>query len=210
MGRLRCLRVPATIAAALLLTACSGASPPTSQASSATPVPGGSASPPPATPAGGGGGGGGDGQAPVDRCHTGGLSLTAVGAPGAGAGNVIEELGLRNTGSTPCWFFGYVGMAMLDASGNQLPTNVVRDTGSRFPWTHVSQFTVQPGDTAPFWVHWEDVPVGSETSCPTSSGLIVTPPDETTQVHLGAFQATACNHGELDVSPMMPPGTKGP
>src|SRR5215467_10941601 len=145
MGRLRCLRVPATIAAALLLTACSGASPPTSQASSATPVPGGSASPPPATPAGGGGGGGGDGQAPVDRCHTGGLSLTAVGAPGAGAGNVFEELGLRNT-------------------------------GSRFPWTHVSQFTVQPGDTAPFWVHWEDVPVGSETSCPTSSGLIVTPP----------------------------------
>lgn len=144
------------------------------------------------------------------RCHTGGLALAPIGAPGVGAGNVYAELGLTNRTGAACYLYGYVGMALLDAGGNQLPTRVVRDTGSRFPWAHVGLLTLSPGATSPFWMHWEQVPTGTETSCPSAAGLILTPPDETTQLRLDNFRITACSGGELDVSPMTPVGTRAP
>jgi hypothetical protein len=159
----------------------------------------------PSTPAPGGGP-----SSQLDRCHTAGLSLSAVSQPNAGAGNVVQEFGLTNRGGAPCTFLGYVGMAMIDAGGNQLPTRVVRDPGSRFPFAQRAQYTVQPGQTAPFWVHWEDVVVASQPGCTSSAGVIVTPPDETTQLRLDGVQMMACNGGELDVSPVTAPGTKGP
>jgi len=149
--------------------------------------------------------------AQLDRCHTAGLALSALGGPSAGAGNVYREFGLTNRTGTACSVYGYVGMALIDASGNQLPTRVVRDTGGQFfPFAHVGQYRVQQGATAPFWVHWEDVVVSTQPACTTSAGLIVTPPDETTQLRLDGVQAMACNGGELDVSPVTPPGTRGP
>jgi hypothetical protein len=146
----------------------------------------------------------------MDRCHTSGLALVAVGRPDGGAGNFVQVLGLTNRLGSACWVYGYVGMALLDASGRQLPTRVVRDQGARFPFARVGQYTVQPGATAPFWVHWEQVPRDNETSCAMSAGLLVTPPDETTQLRLDGVRITACNRGQLDVSPVMPPGTTGP
>jgi hypothetical protein len=186
-----------------VLCACGGGGPGSAAHPSATPSPTSVATTLPPTASG----------APrpqFDRCHTAGLSLSAASRPNGGAGNFVQEFGLTNRGSAACWVYGYVGMALIDGAGNQLPTRVVRDTGGRFPFAHVGQYTVQPGATAPFWVHWEQVPVGSETSCPTSAGLIVTPPDETTQVRLDGVQITACNGGELDVSPVTAPGTTGP
>jgi hypothetical protein len=153
---------------------------------------------------------GGGSSSQVDRCHTDGLSFSALGPPNAGAGNVVREFGLTNRGGSPCTFLGYVGMALIDAGGNQLPTRVVRDTGSFFPFAHRAQYTVQPGATAPFWVHSEDVVVASQPACTNSAGVIVTPPDETTQLRLDGVQIMACNGGELDVSPVTAPGTKGP
>jgi hypothetical protein len=186
---------------ALLLAGCGGqpgsAARPSSAPASAAP------SAPASTPSGAP-------QPSIDRCHTTGLAVAEVGTANGVAGNFYQELGLTNRLSSACTLYGYVGMALLDAGGSQLPTHVVRDQGGRFPFAHLTQFTVQPGATAPFWVHWEQVPVGGETTCPTSAGLVVTPPDETTQLRLNGIRIMACNAGELDVSPVTAPGTTGP
>ena len=196
-GRALCLLVLVCCACGSVAGPGSAAKPSATPTSVVTTVPG-TGSPPPGGTQGG------------NRCHTAGLALSTVGRPGAGAGNIIQEFGLTNRTSSGCTFFGYVGMAMIDAGGNQLPTRVIRDTGSFFPFAHRATYTVPPGATAPFWVHWEDVPTGSQPACTTSAGVIVTPPDETTQLRLDGVQMMACNGGELDVSPVTAPGTTGP
>jgi hypothetical protein len=161
------------------------------------------------TPAPGGGQAGG-GTPQTDRCHTSGLALLSVGPSNGAAGNIYQELGLRNNSPNACWVYGFVGAAILDPGGKPLPTNVLRDTGGRwFPFAHVGTYTVAPGATAPFWMHWSDVPVGSLPACTTGTGLLVTPPDETTQLRMN-LSVMACNSGELDVSPVTAPGTTGP
>jgi len=187
----------------IVLCACGGGGPASAAHPSATLTSLVTTLPPGAAPSG-------PSAAGPDRCHTGGLSLATLSTPNGGAGNFVQEFGLTNRTGVACWVYGYVGMALLDAGGNLLPTRVVRDTGSRFAFAHVGQYTVQPGATAPFWVHWEDVPVGSQSACTTSAGLILTPPDETTQLRLNGVRITACNGGELDVSPVTAPGTIGP
>lgn len=189
------------VALVLAVAACGGGAGPQSGAHPADPT----APPPPAV------------QSPAPstataaaRCHTSGVALVAIGQPDAGAGNRVQEFGLTNRTAAACWVYGYPGMALIDAAGNQLPTRVVRDPGTRFPFARVGQYTVPSGATAPFWVHWGQVPVDNETTCTMSAGLIVTPPDETTQVRLDGVKITACNRGQLDVSPMTAPGTKGP
>jgi len=62
------------------------------------------------------------------------------------------------------------------------------------------------GATAYFNVGYSDVPTGSETTCPASAQLEVTPPNDFTQLTV-AFQATACNHGTLTVSPVFGAGS---
>ena len=192
-----------TLAALAVLCACGGPGP--GSAAQPSGAPSSQVTTLPSTPTPGGGS-----SSQLDRCHTAGLSLSAVSPPGAATGNVVQEFGLTNRGGSACTVYGYVGMAMIDASGNQLPTRVVRDTGSRFPFAQRALYTVPPGATAPFWVHWEDVPTASQPACTSSAGVIVTPPDETTQLRLDGVHMMACNGGELDVSPVTAPGTKGP
>jgi hypothetical protein len=189
----------------LLCCACGGGSPASDARPSATPTSVVTTLPTTTATAAGTQGGG-----QSDRCHTAGLSLSAVGQANAGAGNVVREFGLTNRTTAACTFFGYVGMALIDGAGNALPTRVVRDTGSFFGFAHRATYTVPPGATAPFWVHWEDVVVATQPACTTSAGIIVTPPDETTQLRLDGVQVMACGGGELDVSPVTAPGTTGP
>jgi hypothetical protein len=137
---------------------------------------------------------------PGDRCHTAGLSLTP-GMVDAGAGNFHVTFTFHNNTNVSCTFFGFVGAGLLDAQNNGLPTNVVRG-GGFFPDHPTPTTVVVPaGGTASFQMHWEDVPVGNETSCPTSAFLKVTPPDEFDPIII-PMMITACNHGELDVSPV--------
>lgn len=133
-----------------------------------------------------------------DRCHTAGLSISA-GPVNAGAGNFHQTFRLTNNLSVSCTFFGFVGAQMLDAGNNALPTNVVRN-GSQVTQGAPTRVVVPPGGSAVFDLHWEDVPVGNERSCPTSHALKITPPDEFDSLLVSPFQAMACNHGRLDVS----------
>jgi hypothetical protein len=142
--------------------------------------------------------------APGDRCHTAGLSASLEEVD-AGAGNFFATFRLTNELDVPCTLFGFVGAQMLDAQNNPLPTNVVRNGGQLSNQPGPTLFTVGARESATFLMHWEDVPVGGETSCPTSSQLEVTPPDEFDSLVI-PVQITACNRGQLDVAPVRPGG----
>jgi hypothetical protein len=138
---------------------------------------------------------------PGDRCHTGGLAFTLVGTD-PGAGNVLGTFLFTNQLDVNCTFFGFPGAQLIDADGNPLPTNVVRD--GAFANQPPPQTVVVPAHgKARFLMHWEQVPVGGETTCPESSGLAVIPPDEflplTIPVHI-----RACGQGRLDIGAVQP------
>jgi hypothetical protein len=106
-----------------------------------------------------------------------------------------------NNTNVSCTMFGFPGARLLDAQNNALPTNVVRGGGFFPDHPTPTTVTVPAGGTASFDMHWEVIPVGNETSCPTSAFLQVTPPNEFDPITI-PMQIQACNHGELDVSPV--------
>jgi hypothetical protein len=133
-----------------------------------------------------------------ERCHTAGLSLSLQGVD-AGAGNRFATLLFTNNAGVSCTFYGFPGARMLDASSNPLPTVVVRNGGQLGGQPGPTLVTVPAGGSARFLLHWGVVPVGSETTCPTSSQLQVTPPDEFVSLVI-PIQIDACGGGRLDVS----------
>ena len=136
----------------------------------------------------------------VARCATTGLSGSVTGSSGA-AGTIETTVALKSTAATPCALAGYPGLQMLSASGSNLPTQVVR-TGS-YSFTAIAPTTVilAPGQSALFNIGYSDVPVGNETSCPTSASVEVTPPNATDHLVLTAALAP-CGGGTLVVSPV--------
>jgi hypothetical protein len=96
---------------------------------------------------------------------------------------------------------------MLDASGAPLGTQTtIRGGGFAFTDLPPAKVTLVPGATAYFNVGYSDVPTGSESTCPSSSRLEVTPPNDSGQLVI-AFGATVCNHGALTVSPVFGAGS---
>jgi len=64
---------------------------------------------------------------------------------------------------------------------------------------------VPPHAAALFRIHWEQVPVGNETTCSMASRIAVTPPDEYVSLSVPA-QIRACGGGNLNVSAVLPDG----
>jgi hypothetical protein len=140
---------------------------------------------------------------PGDRCHTAGLTLSP-GRTDAGAGNFFTPFTVTNTQAVSCTFFGFVGAQRLDEQNNPVQTRLVRNSGSFSNQPGPMTVTVPSGGTATFLLHWEDVPVGDETTCPPSTQLAVTPPDEFDPI-IVTYASAACNGGELDVSAIRSP-----
>ena len=142
--------------------------------------------------------------APVsnDRCHSAGLRLSVDGVEG-GAGNFVGTFRLTNTLQVPCTLYGYPGAALRDDAGNALPTRVVWGGGVLATQAEPTLARVPPGAAAVFRVHWEQVPVGNETQCPTAAALAVTPPDEYAPLIL-PISIHACGGGSLDVGAIQP------
>lgn len=140
-------------------------------------------------------------------CQPGQLSVTST-AGSAAAGTISLQIRMTNTSSATCTLRGYPGMQLLDAQGNPLPTNVVRG-GATFPnpkaQAGVVEVTLAPGAVAAYTLTYEDVPVGGETSCPTSAKAEITPPNDYTHVVI-ALQITACGGGTIHVSPVYAAG----
>lgn len=139
---------------------------------------------------------------PGDRCHTSALSLSREDG-GAGAGHAGVTFRFTNNLPVPCTFFGYVGAQRLDAQSNLVPTNVVRGGGYMFQDPAPTLVTVPPGGSAIFGFEWGQVPVGDETTCPTSSQFVVTPPDEFAAIIL-PMTFTACGSGTIHVTAVRP------
>ena len=119
------------------------------------------------------------------RCTASTLSVTA-GASNGSAGHVNTPVIFTNTSSAPCTLNGYPGGAALDASGAQ----AAQATRTATPGpTHL---VVAPGGTASTIVINTSIPSGDETTCPTWSGLLVTPPNDTKSTKL-TVQLPGCN-----------------
>nr|WP_240948141.1 DUF4232 domain-containing protein [Planosporangium mesophilum] len=119
-------------------------------------------------------------------------------AGGVAAGSVYLDLGLTNRASHPCRIYGFPGMALVDSSGKWLPTKVSRDQAEP------TLITLAPGQTAWATIHYAHVPADDEAfPCqPAAVGLVVTPPDETTQLTVKASVDDVCQHGQIATSPM--------
>jgi hypothetical protein len=108
---------------------------------------------------------------------------------------------LKSTSATACLLGGYPGLQMLNGGGGTLPTTVVR--GGKYSFTSMPPATVtlSNGQAAYFNIGYSDVPVGTETSCPSSASVEVTPPNALDHLVITAMLAP-CGGGTLVVSPV--------
>jgi Protein of unknown function (DUF4232) len=137
-------------------------------------------------------------------CQSSQLSVSPQQGSGA-AGTIEMTVVFTNRGASTCSLFGYPGMQLLDASGGNLPTNVVRGGGPIFPVAAANQppktVLIASGASASFGLSYSDVPVGNETSCPTSANAEITPPGNTSSVTV-ALAIAPCGGGTVHVSPV--------
>lgn len=127
-----------------------------------------------------------------DRCHTAGLSIQPDGSD-RGAGQFYQTFVFTNNLTVPCTFFGYVGVGLLDAGFNPLPT---APTHTETP----INVTVAPGGTTTFTLHWSPLPM-PPVPCSNASNLAITPPDEFDPLILN-YSAQVCENGQIEVRPV--------
>lgn len=150
----------------------------------------------------------------LSRCHTTDLAARLQALPGsAGAGQRFVALVLTNRSARTCTVTGYVGLQLLGASGQPLPTTTAR-SGIAPP----RSIPLPPGGAASTTLHYSVVPGPGDaptSPCqPVPVALLVTPPDETTQLSVdlaappGLGDQGVCEVGHLDVDPLVP-GTSG-
>jgi hypothetical protein len=133
------------------------------------------------------------------------LSLTPAGGSAA-TGHRLDIYALQNTSQISCTLYGYPGMQMYGASGAALPTTVIRGGAFEFLDVTPQTVTLAPGDRASFALGFTVIPTGDQT-CPESSSLLVTPPNDYTQLGIAAA-LNPCG-GIIHVSPVVA-GLRGP
>jgi Protein of unknown function (DUF4232) len=144
-------------------------------------------------------------SATLATCMPSQLKITPQTGSGA-AGTIQQTILLQNTSTTACTLAGYPGMLMLTSNGSSLPTNVVRG-GATFGVNNVpanaapSTQRLNPQDVAAFVMSYSDVPSGTETSCPMSSQVEITPPNDTGFAVVN-LQIAPCSAGTIHVSPV--------
>lgn len=137
-------------------------------------------------------------NAAATRCRTEALAAR-IGRVDAGAGQRYAPLVFTNTSGRTCWVYGFVGLIMIDGSGDALRTRTRRESVTP------RRITLRPGASAHARLHWNQVP-GGNNPCVTSARLMIIPPDEVAHLEI-PFRATVCGDGRLDVTPMAP-GTR--
>jgi hypothetical protein len=115
-------------------------------------------------------------------------------------------MALKSTSASPCVLSGYPGMQLLDSAGNSLPTNVVRKGNYSFTAIPPTTVTLTTGQTAYFNLGYSDVPTGNETTCPASTSVEITPPNDTTHLVV-TVNFAPCGAGTMVVSPVFAAGT---
>ncbi len=115
------------------------------------------------------------------------------------AGTILFSVTLSNRGAA-CSLKGYPALGIANASG-LLPVRVVRgglsllnDAPKLVKLAHLGKASVL--------IAYGDVPVGSETSCPSASTVLVRPPGAWDWLTVKA-PTQACAHGTLRISPVL-------
>lgn len=135
--------------------------------------------------------------------------LTFTIHTGGGAAGHIGQMGqFTNTSTATCTLYGFPGAVMLDAQHQPMTTHALWQT-SAYMYSNQQKtlVTLAPGASAYFAVTWSDVTVGSATTCPTSSYLSVTPPNDFSVLTV-ADQINACD-SNLIISPVEPTNFMG-
>lgn len=136
-------------------------------------------------------------------CQPNQLSLAIQTSQGA-AGHIAQQDQFTNKSNATCTLYGYPGAVMLDSQQKPIATKTNwQTTGFSYSNQQKQLVTLHPGGVAYFIVEWSDVPVGTETSCPTATYLSVTPPNDFS-VLTAADSINACNGGTLGISPVEP------
>ena len=136
----------------------------------------------------------------IPGCTGANYTVSELGSQGA-AGTFEVTFGFRNTSSATCPLSGYPFIQLVAAGGTDLPTTTVRGGTESFTDFVPTTVEVGPGATALFNMAYSDVTTGTETSCPTATGLQVIAPNTTTSLSVsGSFDV--CNNGTVTVSPV--------
>ncbi|GLW08063.1 lipoprotein [Microtetraspora sp. NBRC 13810] len=132
------------------------------------------------------------------RCHTPELALS-IGPNDPGAGQRNYPIVLTNTSSRTCTVYGYPGTGFVDAAGRSLTPDPERVPGR--PRT----VTLEPGDTAWAGLSFTNPDI-SEARAVTPETLLVTPPDETTQLTTPwtGGQVPAVRSSRIRLTPFQP------
>jgi hypothetical protein len=132
--------------------------------------------------------------------------ITASAGQGQGAaGTITGVITITNTGPSGCAVNGYPTMALYSGSGAPLTVTVVHGlTVSVSPPANAgpAAVTIGPSSTAQFAYQFSDVPVGAETSCPSSESASVTMPGGASGSPSFALAIAPCNNGTIRVSPV--------
>ena len=122
-----------------------------------------------------------------------------------GAGTIEMQVTMVNISGATCTMKGYPGMQLLSASGSPITTTVIRGGGPAFPTAGANALpalvSLAPQQVAAFDFSYSDVPVGTETTCPTSAQAEVTPPNDTAYAVI-RLQIAPCGGGTIHVSPV--------
>jgi Protein of unknown function (DUF4232) len=132
-------------------------------------------------------------------------ATATVGQIQGAAGTIVGTITLAEVGSGTCTMIGYPGLSRFNSSGASVPTTVVHGLTINLsgpPSQPPALVTLTATQQAEFTFQYSDVTTGTETSCPNSTTVSVTPPGGTTASAPVALSATACNSGTIDVSPV--------
>lgn len=134
-------------------------------------------------------------------CQANQLSL-AIEQDGVAMGNVGEWGKLTNHSTAACSLFGFPSVQPLDAQRRPMTVQVHQQTSAYLYSIPEQRTQLASGASAYFIIEFTDVPSGNATSCPVSSYLAVTPPNDSGALTIAA-QVDDCD-GNLYVSPVEP------
>ncbi len=132
----------------------------------------------------------------------------SAGQTQGAAGTITGVITVTNTGTSTCTANGYPVVALLSGSGAPLTVTMVNGLSVDLSGpanASPSLVTVAPSSTAQFAYQYSDVPVGSETACPTSEMATATMPGATTASPTFALAVGPCGNGTIRVSPVYAP-----
>jgi hypothetical protein len=131
--------------------------------------------------------------------------VTATSGQGEGAAGTITGAITLSSASATCTLEGYPSMALFYAGGTTIPVTIVDGLSvdiSAAANGSPQTVTLSPSQPVQFSYQYSDVPSGSETSCPSSSTVSVTPPGSSTSTQPITLSLAPCDNGTIRVSPL--------